>query len=78
MTQFEFKLSYENGRVVTFYRDYEGLEDAEKDLLAHMSSGSTIKFSEKGLVGMLSFRGAISYLITEKNRPNGVEAITWE
>jgi len=78
LTQFEFKLSYENGRVVTFYRDYEGLEDAEKDLLAHMSSGSTIKFNEKGLVGMLSFRGAISYLITEKNRPNGVEAITWE
>ncbi|AMV60724.1 Hypothetical protein ADU72_0835 [Pediococcus damnosus] len=78
MKQFEFKVSYENGRVVTFYLKYEDLEAAEEALLAHMSSASTIKITEKGLVGMLSFRGAVSYLITEKDRPADVEAITWE
>jgi len=78
LKQFEIKLSYENGRVITFYREFADLEEAEEDVLAHISSGSTIKFNEAGAVGMLSFRGAISYLITQKDRPNDVEAITWD
>ncbi|GAB5051830.1 hypothetical protein [Pediococcus ethanolidurans] len=77
MKQFEIKLSYENGRVITFYREFANIEEAEEDVLAHISSGSTIKFNEQGAVGMLSFRGALSYLITQKDRPEDVEAITW-
>ncbi|GEL15595.1 hypothetical protein [Pediococcus cellicola] len=78
MKQFEIKLSYENGRVITFYREFTDLEAAEEDVLAHISSGSTIKFEESDAVGMLSFKGAISYLITQKQRPLHTEAITWE
>ena len=77
MKQFEIKLSYENGRVITFYREFANIEEAEEDVLAHISSGSTIKFNEQGAVCMLSFRGALSYLITQKDRPEDVEAITW-
>ncbi|WP_412989135.1 hypothetical protein ACLJJ6_09115 [Pediococcus siamensis] len=77
MKQFEIKLAYENGRVITFYREFTDIEAAEEDVLAHISSGSTIKFNEAGAVGLLSFKGAQSYLITQKQRPESVEAITW-